>query len=318
MDDGLRYLNELSWAYRAARVLHTAVRLRVFSHLAGARRSAGEIAALSGGREDVLERVLIACCAMGLLEKADGRYANTELSRRYLVEGEPLYQGDMINHAAGVWDFWSDLPETADLSPRGREEGDRHRSFILAMHNITMGGRGPLFLEAVDLSGRRRMLDVGGGPGTYSVLACRKYPELEAVVFDLPETVAIARQRVAAEGLEGRIGFVEGSWDTDELPGGFDVVLLSNVLHGAGSGAAMKLAKARRALEPGGLVVVQEFVLDDAKTGPLVPALFNVMVGAYSRGELMGALREAGFQEPRVLAQSEAIGATWLAAEKAK
>lgn len=316
MNEGWLYLNDLSWAYRAARVLHAAARLRVFSHLKEGPLAGGELAALCGGREELLERVLIACCAMGLLRRAGGRYENTELAATYLVEGEPLYQGDMILHAAATWDFWTDLPGAVDLSGRGREEADRHRSFILAMHNITMGGRGQLFLDACDLSGRRRLLDVGGGPGTYSVLACRKWPQLEAVVFDLPETVAIARERIRAEGLEDRITCVEGSWDADELPGGFDAVLLSNVLHGAGSGARMKLEKAWRALEAGGVALVQEFVLNDTKSGPLTAALFNVMVGAYSRGELLEVLREAGFEDPRVLAESEAVGATWVAAEK--
>jgi ubiquinone/menaquinone biosynthesis C-methylase UbiE len=316
MDESWRYLNDLSWDYRAARTLHAAVRIGLFTQAARQPQTVGELAAACRAREDLLEKVLIACCAMGLLKKEGEKYANTDLSQTYLVEGRPLYQGDMIRHAARVWDFWTTLPEELEQTPRPPTEAEMHRSFILAMHNITMGGRGPLFLDVADLSGRKRLLDVGGGPGTYSVLACRKYPQLQAVVFDLPQTVAVARRRIREEGLEDRIAFVEGDWDTDELPTGFDAALLSNVLHGRGSNAKSRLQKVHRSLEPGGEVFVQEFVLRDDKTGPLIPALFNIMVGAYSRRELFEVLEQAGFEAPRQIAQSDTLGATWIAASK--
>jgi hypothetical protein len=158
------------------------------------------------------------------------------------------------------------------------------------------------------------MFDVGGGPATYSILACKKYPELYATVFDVPETIAIARPIIEAEGLADRISVQEGSWETDDFGQGNDVVLFSNVLHGPASMAPLKLKKAFASMVSGGLLVVQEFTLNDDKTGPLVPALFNVMVGAYSQAELSQVIIDAGFIGFRIEAANEEIGCTWTTA----
>ena len=316
MEKKLQYLSDLTWGYRASRILQTAVKLKLFTHLSGEPLTLKQLADLSGAKPDVLEKVLIACCAMQLLSTRDGLYENTEISDEYLVENKPLYQGNIIAHASNVWDFWNDLPneilkDTAEENPESS-----HKNFILGMHNITMAGRGRIFIDNIDLSGRKKLFDVGGGPGTYSILACKKYPELNAVVFDLPETIAIAKQVVANEGLQDRITFETGSWETSDFDDDNDVVLLSNILHGAASMAKMKLEKAYRSLVSRGRVIIQEFVLNNSKTGPLIPALFNVMVGAYSADELFEKLTDAGFVDPKIIATDGDIGCTWIIADK--
>jgi hypothetical protein len=317
MEKGLQYLNDLTWGYRASRILQTAVGLELFTRLSGRCCSGEAIAGLCSADLKLLEKVLVACCAMGLLEKQGAGYANSALSEQYLVEGKPLYQGNIIAHSASVWEYWDSLPgQLAANAAASQDPARSHRDFILGMENITMGGRGKLFIDHIDLTGRAHLLDVGGGPGTYSVLACEKYPGLSATVFDLPETIAITRQIIAAKGMESRISVREGSWETDSFGGGYDVVLLSNVLHGADSSAAMKLKKALDCLDSGGLLAIQEFLLNKDKTGPLIPALFNVMVGAYARTELFSVIEEAGFTSPQLILQDDAIGCSWVTAEK--
>jgi SAM-dependent methyltransferase len=262
------------------------------------------------------EKLLIACAAMGLVEKDGGLFKNSPLADTYLVAGKPLYQGDIIAHSDNVRHFWDQLEQEICTQPRVTDEAANHRNFIMGMHDLTMGPRGSIFSDNVDLSGRRRLLDVGGGPGTYSILACRKYPELKATVFDLPETIAIAREVIDKERLTESIEFCEGDWEKDDFGVGFDVVLLSNVMHGAGSLAAMKLRKSWEAMAGGGLLVVQEFLLNDDKAGPLTAALFNVMVGAYSGAELVAIIEEAGFIEAKVVITDDTLGAAWITAQK--
>ncbi|MHC4239333.1 MAG: methyltransferase, partial [Planctomycetota bacterium] len=207
--------------------------------------------------------------------------------------------------------------EQTVLEPKDRsKKHDEHRSFIMGMHNIAVTGRARMFTDAVNLSGRRRLFDVGGGPGTYSITACRLYPELTAVVFDMPEAAAIAGEVIAIEGLQDRVSVQEGDWDTDGFGENNDVVLLSNVLHGPASKARMKLRKAHDSLVSGGLIVIQEFLLNNEKIGPLIPALFNIMVGAYSEGELLSLLEEEGFVEAKVVCSSEELGCGWIQAIK--
>ena len=316
MDKGLGYLNELMWGYRASRALQVATGLNLFTRLSEKPQSCDDLAAACATKPDILEKLLIACCAMGLLEKDGGIYQNTELSNTYLVESAPLYQGHIIAHAAKVWDYWGDLENV--IAGKSGYDGPMpdHENFILGMQDITRTGRGQLFLDSVDLTGRKNLFDVGGGPGTYSIMACRKYPQLRATVFDLPETIAIARPIIESEALADRISFKEGTWETDDFGSDHDIVLFSNVLHGPDSMAPLKLNKAFESLAPGGLVAIQEFALNDAKTGPLVPALFNVMVGAYSKEELFKEIITAGFINPQVVGESEDIGCVWIIAEK--
>jgi hypothetical protein len=139
---------------------------------------------------------------------------------------------------------------------------------------------------------------------------------LNAVVFDLPDTIAIAERVIAAEGLQKRIRTRAGNWDTDDFGEGYDVMLFSNVLHGPKSQASMKLAKAYGSMVSGGLLVIQEFLLTLEKNGPLVAALFNVMVGAYSDLELLEIVEKAGFCEGRLVVRTEETGSGWITAIK--
>ncbi|MHC4240108.1 MAG: methyltransferase family protein, partial [Planctomycetota bacterium] len=149
MDDKLATIYDLAWAYRAARVLQVANNLDVFSAIAGKQPSADEIAAQVHCKPEMIEKLLIACVAMGLLEKTGARYKNTELAETYLVAGRPLYQGDIIAHAASVWRFWDTLEEQTVLEPKDRsKKRDEHRSFIMGMHNIAVTGRARMFTDA--------------------------------------------------------------------------------------------------------------------------------------------------------------------------
>ena len=319
MKDEPAIFNGLMWSHRAERVVQVANSLDVFTILAGRQLRAEEISQICNSKPDLTARLLIACAAMGLLEKRDNSYANTALAQKYLVRSSPLYQGHIIAHSANVWKFWDELPEEIGVDLAKTDDAAmQHKNFILGMNDITVGGRGEIFLEAVDLTGRKKLFDVGGGPGTYSVLACRKYPELRAIVFDLPETVAIAKEMIAAENMADRIAVQPGNWDEDDFGEDNDVVLFSNVLHGPASEAETKLRKAYDSMTAGGLLAVQEFLLNDEKSGPLIPALFNIMVGAYSTGELVRVIETAGFENARLVTESEELGAGWITAQKPK
>jgi len=279
--------------------------------------SAAQIARRCRTKPDLTKKLLTACTAMGLLEKRGEGYANTELSKTYLVRASPLYQGDIIAHNAFTRSFWNSLDDEIRLKPSAEhEKPNQHRNFIMGMHNVAVAVRAKLFLDVVELSGRERLFDVGGGPGTYSIAACKRYRQLSAVVFDLPETVEIAKEVITAAGMQERVNVRAGSWETDDFGCGNDVVLLSDVIHGPASNAEMKLQKAYDSMVDGGLLVVQEFLLNDEGTGPLAAAFFDMMVGAFSEGELLCLIRQAKFLKPRVVHHNERIGSAWITAHK--
>jgi len=132
---------------------------------------------------------------------------------------------------------------------------------------------------------------------------CQRYPQLQAVVLDLPETEPIAKEIIASFNLADRVGFRAADYLRD-YGQGYDVMLLSGVLHGeTPADCRVMLRKAYDSLAPGGLAVVQETLLNDEKTGPLLPALFSLHMtygASYAGGEIAGWMAEVGFTDVEV------------------
>lgn len=296
-------LLKLSGGYWSACALHAGVKLDLFSH-------AGTIAALAratSSDERGLEMLLNALTALGLLEKGGERYAPTVFAAEYLARHSPRYLGYIIMHHHHLMAGWSRLDEAVQSGTplRGRvshagDEAERE-SFEMGMFNLAMQ-IAPRIVGQVDLRNRRRLLDLGGGPGTYAIHFCQANPQLTATVYDLPTTRPFAEKTIATFGLSDRITFAEGDFISDDVPRGFDVAWLSHILHGEGpEGCAVILQQAVAALEPGGMLLVQEFILDNSMDGPLFPALFslNMLLNtpqgqAYAQGQLEAMLRAAG------------------------
>jgi SAM-dependent methyltransferase len=317
MDDGLSRINDICWGYRQSRILEISCTIGLFEALAGKEASVDEICAACGTNPLHTEKLLIACCALGLAKRNGDIFSNTETSDKYLVPSAKYYQGDIILHSIKVRHNFDEFADNIYATTREKEtESQSWEHFIRGMDNIATSGRAEIFLSSIDLTGRKKMLDVGGGPGSYCIAACQKSPELKAVVWDLPETIAIAREYIAKAGLGSRIKTQQGNWDTDSFGDGYDLVVMSNVLHGPAWDCQEKLSKAYNALADGGMLAVQEFLLNNEKSGPVIPALFNVMVGAYTKAELMTVIEGARFKDIKIAGESEEIGSCWVTAIK--
>jgi len=109
LEKDLQYISELDWAYRSSKVLHLANKLDIFTILSRQPMGVKHLARTCSAKSDLLEKLLIACCSMGLLKKENMTYSNTDLSSKYLVKGKRLYQGDIIAHSASVWHTWHNL-----------------------------------------------------------------------------------------------------------------------------------------------------------------------------------------------------------------
>jgi predicted O-methyltransferase YrrM len=157
-------------------------------------------------------------------------------------------------------------------------------------------------VNTIDLLDRRRLLDLGGGPGTYAIYFCLKNPQLKATVYDLPTTRPYAIKTIEKFGLADRIDFVEGDYLSKDISGSYDVAWLSQILHAEGPEDCQRIIeKVISVLEPGGMIIVHEFILDNTMDGPLFPALFslNMLLGtrngrSYSEREIMEMLTRAG------------------------
>jgi len=305
-------LLELSGGYWSTCTLHAGVKLGVFTPLSGEPLAAQELAGRINCDSRGLAMLLNALAAMELLEKRGDAYAATPFAAEYLSRTSPYYLGHIIMHHHHLMSGWANLDKAVQSGAPIRERASHEdvessrESFLMGMFNLAMQ-IAPKIVPAIDLSGRRRLLDLGGGPGTYAIHFCQQNPELSAVICDLATTRVFAEQTVERFGLSERISFVERDFEAEDLPAGFDVAWLSHVLHGVGpQTCAAVLKKAVSALEPGGLILVQEFILEDTRDAPLFPALFslNMLLGtpdgqAYSQGELIAMLALAGATDLR-------------------
>ncbi|MBK8165256.1 MAG: methyltransferase domain-containing protein [bacterium] len=301
-------LLQLSGGYWSACALQAAVRLDLFTHLAAAPSATGEAAAHVGADQRGLLRLLEALAALGLVTRdAEGLWSPAPAACRHLARSGSAYLGHIITHHQLIMDAWSRLPEAVRTGAPTRERSSHlddeaaREAFLMGMYDLA-NLAAPRVAAAIDLSGRRHLLDLGGGPGTYAIHFCRRHVSLRATVCDLPTTRGFAERTIAAHGLADRITFADADYNLEPIPCGFDAAWLSHVLHGEGpAGAAALVRKAAGSLEPGGLLLVQEFILDDDRLGPPHPALFglNMLVGtpdgqSYSGTELAAMLTAAG------------------------
>lgn len=303
-----RGLFAVSGAYWAGCALQAAVQLDLFTALHDGALAMDELADHLGCNKRAFGMLLGALASMELVERKDGLVSAAPSALPFLSRKSPGYAGFIIKHHFNIMPGWAQLDKavltgssTAKKSTRYTTDHAEREDFLMGMYNIARL-QAELLADTLDLSGRKHLLDVGGGPGTYALYFCKKNPELRATIFDLPTTEAFAAKTIASFGLGGRVEFMAGNFLTDNLPKGHDVAWLSQVLHGESpAGAAALIKNAASCLAPGGLVCVQEFVLDEDRNGPEQAALFslNMLVQtpggqAYTAGEIGDMLRAAG------------------------
>lgn len=302
--DSKRGQHDLSWlkkvsAFGPSRIILTANNFRIFDHLEKKRLTAAALARIIKTNARATELLLNSLAAIGLLAKKGESFINTPVSSRYLVSGKPDYQGDILRHYNNLWESWSGLDSVVKSGKPNRRARD-FQSFILGMHNIALQKVGQV-LPALNLKGIKTLLDLGGGPGTYSMEFARK--NISVTLFDFPETVRIARRLISGAGLRKMIRLHAGDFTKDEMGSGYDMVFISQILHAYSVEECIAmLKKAHASLNPGGQVVVQEFYIDETRANPLQGAIFaiNMLVNTpagrtYTPKEMGSWLKKAGF-----------------------
>jgi len=259
--------------------------------------------------------LLDALAAMALLTKTSDGYANTQAAADFLSKDSDRYIGYMIQHHHHLAESWVRMDEAVTRGGPIRERSsvsseEWREAFLMGMFNNAMA-MAPDVAKSVDLSGCTRLLDMGGGPGTYAIHFCKANPKLTAVVFDLPTTRPFADKTIERFGLSDRIRFIAGDYTTDDIPlkQKFDAAWLSHILHGEGSDLAESIvAYAVKTLKSGGQLLIHEFILDNSRDRPEFAALFslNMLLGtesgqSYSESEIREMMAAAGLTDITLL-----------------
>jgi hypothetical protein len=301
----------LATAYWESQVFLTAHRLRLFEALAAAPRTVPETAAALGTHPRPTRLLLKACVALGLVEEAAGHFCNSPLSQAFLVPGSPTYIGNTVRYSDDLYPIWGQLeralrenqPPLLPMAYLG-DDPQRTRHFVYGMHDRALG-IGSALVNLVDLTGRRHVLDVGGGPGTYAALLTRRYPTLHAQVLDLPEVVALAGEILTHMGAHERVTTVPGDYHTAPFPEGNDVVLMSGVLHRETPATCQALiSRAWHSLEVRGLLMVADVFTDASGTHPPFATLFGLNMlltatdgGVHADADVVAWMGQTGFTQ---------------------
>ena len=306
-------LLQLSGFYWGTCTLHAGVKLDLFTVLGEKKRTCQDIADRINADPRALAMLLNALTAMGLLVKDGDTWANTPQASLFLRKDMPRYIGYMILHHQNLVESWSRLDQAVKTGSavRGRisdHSEEARENFLMGMFTLAMG-LAPDMVPEIDLAGRKHLLDLGGGPGTWAVFFCRHNPELSATVYDLPTTRPFAEKTIAGFNMADRIEFSDGDYVDGPITGSYDVAWLSHILHGEGIDDCLRIIqKTVAALDSGGLIIIHDFILNDTMDGPLFPALFalNMLLGtrsgqAYSEHQINDLLKQAGVKKIRRL-----------------
>ena len=187
----VREISRVAYGFMASKVLFAALHLDVFSRVAGGPKDADALARETGIAPRRLRALLTACVSLGLLVKDGDRYANAPASREYLVRDAPRYFGDYYRFQVDRQIY--PMFERLERALRGERQAfydlmaspEEAAYFSRAQH---AGSLGParVLARRVDLGGCRRLLDVGGGSGAFSITLCRRWPGLRATILDFP------------------------------------------------------------------------------------------------------------------------------------
>ncbi|MGI9596548.1 MAG: methyltransferase [Acidimicrobiales bacterium] len=303
-------LQRLARAYTETAVFYAAIDLELFTHVSAGAHSVTAIAEAAGLSELNAERLVTVVLALGLLEVTeDGRIVNAPDCEEFMVKGGKRYAGPWMTFTRREVPDWFNLTDKlVDPEPPtelGMYDGltvERARKYHAATYSIGMGA-GRRFCRLVDLSGRKRLMDLGGGSGAYSINAVKTFDGLEAVVFDLPPVTVVTEEYLEKNDVSDRVTTVGGDFINDDLPTGCDVaVMASNLPIYNAENIQKVVSKTFEALEPGGEMHLVGETLNHDGIGPLDAALWGMAEIHYGSGgrahsdaECVGYFENAGF-----------------------
>ena len=302
-------IRELAYSFRESSVLLTAVELKIFTVLDKHMMTSDEVSKKINADPRAADRLMNALCGMGLLRKVKGKFYNSDLSSKYLVEGKPEFMGNLY-HTNHLWKTWSHL--TDSVKQGSSFTGDQNKvekeywveAFISAMHYRGVK-QGKILSMMIDLTNVKKMLDVGGGSAAFSMEIVKKNPAINAVVLDLPHVIPLTKKYVSEAGLLDNFDFIEGDYLTKDFDSSYDLILLSAIVHiNSYEQNKMLIKKCVDSLNNNGMIIISDFVMNDDRTQPYHGTLFslNMLVGTvsgdtYTEGEIREWFESAGISK---------------------
>ena len=307
-------LLQMAFSFAPQRVLNTALRLDVFSHLARGHKTAAEIAQASGASERGMRMLLDAAAAFELLKKQDGAYELTPLSQTFLVRESPAYIGAFLEDET-MWHGWTNLYDCVVRGEGGFQvqlEEAAEEFFPILIKSLHVLGTMPAqrMVQELKPPPGAHVLDVACGSAAWSIPFAEADAQARLTLQDFPNVLEHTRGYVERHGVAARCAYLAGNLrEVDFGENQFDVAILGNIVHSEGEASSRDLfARLHRALKPGGKVVIVDMIPNDERTGPPFALIFALNMLAmtkegdtYTLAEYTDWLQAAGFPNVETL-----------------
>jgi len=313
---------KLSRNFMECRILLSGAELNLFTILSGDPMSPQDVATHVDADPRAMTVLLDALASMGFIVKQNETYQCPDTISPFLNDASNSSILPMLHHAAHLWRRWSRLTEIvkgeADpLSSMGiSRSAEEMRAFIGAMHVVAEPHAREIVAQ-VDPGAAMSLLDVGGASGTYTIAFLKAVPKMTATLFDRPDVIEMARERLGRAGMLDRVTLVSGDFYQDEFPSGHDLAFVSAIIHqNSPEENAHLFSKVFRSLDPEGRIVIRDHVMEPDRIQPKEGAIFAVNMllgtsggGTYTFREIEAGLLEAGFRKIRLIKRGQHMDA---------
>jgi ubiquinone/menaquinone biosynthesis C-methylase UbiE len=305
-------LEDLMASWRT-QTLVAGIRLDVFTHIVGGKRTAKEVADAADASLRGMTYLLDALVGIGYLRKNGGRYSVQPLAAAFLVRGKQAYMGSAAHVATLNWEAWNYLTEAVktghpyraiNVAEAGKEFFPKLVSAIFP-NSFAASRAAVSSLAEKDRKQIKKILDVAAGSGAWSLAFAQALPEARVTAVDFPEVTPITRQFAEKFGAAARYDFLEGDMQTLDFGRKlYDLAILGHIIHSEGERQGRELIrKCCEALRPGGLLLIAEYIPNDSRTEPAIPLMFGLNMllhteegNVFTMREYRAWLKEAGFR----------------------
>jgi SAM-dependent methyltransferase len=270
----------IAMGFMAAKHLFAASAIGLFESLADGPATVDELAVKCGVPYRTLRISVDAMASLGLLDREGDRYHNSAVAAAYLSGGA----GTGLRPMLCFWDrisypLWANF-ENAVRAGEGQRQFSRfneeEQQIFSAGVQAFSSGAATALAESYDFGHHRRVLDVGGGTGSFLISILRRYTGLQGTLFELPGACAVARQRLSGEPEGARISVVEGDLFKDPLPSGHDAMILANTIHVlSAEHNTLLLENMRRRVEMGARLLLVDVWMDAGRSQPPIAPLIS-------------------------------------------
>ena len=300
-------------AFQTTAALHSGIELDVFTAIGSGSNTPALLAAKTGASERGLRILCDYLTIMGLLTKEEGRYGLTQESAIFLDRRSPACLASVAGFLGAEWHARNVKSLTAAVRKGGSvgKEGDNTKpqdevwvTFARSMAPLMTPSANFIAQLVGAAEGQAcKVLDIAAGHGMYGITIAKKNPNAQVVALDWPAVLAVAMENARSAGVADRYATRPGSAFETELGSGYDIVLLTNILHHFDPPTCESLMRrVHAALKPGGKAITLEFIPNEDRVSPPVAAAFslNMLVGteagdAYTFLEYERMFANAGF-----------------------